>query len=419
MVSTLAWLDHDEGQQKRMLEVVRLFREQGTVDELGIGSVRNALSETLFPGISVLHTRARYLLFVSWICRGIERDRVPSARAGEELRTRELLLIEALVAGGEDRGVIGIAARERLKQTPSMAYWSAVYRYGIRTRPGSRSQWARSLDGHYRRLARITRDDEAQAVGGVPRNWHAGLPEPPDGFLEATTHDLRPAEADYLAERLLGAAPGTYLAHLLSSGDADVEADLPWAHPAAATAPDRIREHILHARNFSEVIHGAALLYNLVLAEQVGQARAAGGEPAVEEDLTENYRTRLGEWRAIIQTRLGDLDGWNRGRFWQTVLDATPRVPSPTRVFVDRWLDLAVAQGGEVADDPEARRLIVNREIAVKGALARVANTRALERWSGFSGVDQLTYRWGSVLPVVTDIAAGLRTGVEVGDAGA
>jgi hypothetical protein len=37
-----------------MLEVVDLFKEEGTVDELGIGSIRDARADSLFAGTSVL-----------------------------------------------------------------------------------------------------------------------------------------------------------------------------------------------------------------------------------------------------------------------------------------------------------------------------------------------------------------------------
>jgi hypothetical protein len=66
MPSTLAWLDHSEVQRRRMMEVIGLFREKGTVDDLGLGSIRDTFSELLFPGTSTLHTRAKYLLFVPW-----------------------------------------------------------------------------------------------------------------------------------------------------------------------------------------------------------------------------------------------------------------------------------------------------------------------------------------------------------------
>ena len=67
MVSTFAWLDHSEEQRRRLLNFVSLFKEKGTVDELGIGTIRDALSDLLFPGTSAPQTRARYFLFVPWI----------------------------------------------------------------------------------------------------------------------------------------------------------------------------------------------------------------------------------------------------------------------------------------------------------------------------------------------------------------
>ena len=33
-----------------MMEVVNLFREKGTLDELGIGTIRDTFAERLFPG---------------------------------------------------------------------------------------------------------------------------------------------------------------------------------------------------------------------------------------------------------------------------------------------------------------------------------------------------------------------------------
>jgi hypothetical protein len=44
--------------------VLEHFNEQGSVDELGLGSLRDAISNTLFPGTSVLLTRLRYFLFI-------------------------------------------------------------------------------------------------------------------------------------------------------------------------------------------------------------------------------------------------------------------------------------------------------------------------------------------------------------------
>jgi hypothetical protein len=62
-----------------MLDVVDLFREHDTRDELGIGSVRDAFADMLFPGTSTIMTRARYFLLVPWTYQKLERQRVSSA----------------------------------------------------------------------------------------------------------------------------------------------------------------------------------------------------------------------------------------------------------------------------------------------------------------------------------------------------
>ncbi|WP_041316998.1 DUF6361 family protein [Mycolicibacter sinensis] len=62
MTSLIAWLDASSEDQRRMREIVGLFSERESRDELGIGQVRDALSDLMWPGTSVLFTRARYFL---------------------------------------------------------------------------------------------------------------------------------------------------------------------------------------------------------------------------------------------------------------------------------------------------------------------------------------------------------------------
>jgi hypothetical protein len=55
--------------------------------------------------------------------------------------------------------------------------------------------------------------------------------------------------------------------------------------PAMASLPQKLFEIVANARNFSEMMHGAALLYNLILAEQVQN-----------EELVETYREDFASW---------------------------------------------------------------------------------------------------------------------------
>jgi hypothetical protein len=58
MMSAFVWLDYSERERRKMLDVVDLFREHGTRDELGIGSVWDAFADLLYPGTSTIMTRA-------------------------------------------------------------------------------------------------------------------------------------------------------------------------------------------------------------------------------------------------------------------------------------------------------------------------------------------------------------------------
>ena len=59
MQATLTWVDLTTGDRDKMRRVLDLFNEQGTLDEMGLGSLRDALSDALFPGTSYIQTRLR------------------------------------------------------------------------------------------------------------------------------------------------------------------------------------------------------------------------------------------------------------------------------------------------------------------------------------------------------------------------
>jgi hypothetical protein len=79
MASRFAWIDIDEASRRTMLNFIDKFRDQGTLDELGIGTIRDAFADYFFPGTTTVQTRARYFLFVPWIYRRLEDTPVSGA----------------------------------------------------------------------------------------------------------------------------------------------------------------------------------------------------------------------------------------------------------------------------------------------------------------------------------------------------
>lgn len=106
-------------------QAVRTAREQRR-------QFRDALSDGLFPGTSVLLTRARYLLFVPWAF--IRAGRRTNAFV--QSHRFEYATIPALKAADDTDGLRGKQAGETLKTLPSAIYWNALSRFGILTQTG-------------------------------------------------------------------------------------------------------------------------------------------------------------------------------------------------------------------------------------------------------------------------------------------
>lgn len=408
-MSTFTWLDYSEADRRQMLDVIQLFREPSTLDELGIGTVRDAFADRLFPGTSTIQTRARYFLFVPWIYRYLEKHQVPVGRIAERARHDEARLMKALAHSHPDEtGVIGRDAGRNLKRLPSNIYWRGLFVWGLREFPSSQAQYHRSLDSFYAANRRLRQEyGENEERGPLRNNWHANLPDPPSGFPDEATLWLTAKEAHYLRERIVTSLPETLLAYLVEYGRPASPTRFPWQHPQYGEFPPAQQAELVHARNFSEVIHGASLLYNYMLAEQWASLRSVGDN---ETEQLDRYASNLTDWADRLDQRQAELAQWNwRNRFWELVYETNPSVSYLTRQFIQEWFALALGPSGAVtiAHNPRARQLISDREARLKRRLARLHNQRALELWSGESGAAQLNFRWNVVQTLIGDILRG------------
>ncbi len=388
-----------------MIEVVSLFRQRDTRDELGLGSIRDAFADLFFPGTSTLQTRARYCLFVPWLYGHYEQLQVPSGKVSGRLRADEVHLSAALKASGSGEGVIGAVAGASLQRFPSSVYWNGLRRWGILRYMGDQARYHRSLDRYYQRQGERPRTDDGEPIDGWGEgNWDPDLPPPPQGFPERASFALTPKEAEYLRERVMLACADSLLATLLDRcTPVDDTVTFIWRHPELGSFPPQQREWVRHAENFSQAMVGAVLLYNLMLAQQSGR-----------QELGEEYQTRMQDWRKALETRGYDLLGWDRSAFWQ-LMRRYGRVPAPTQRFVDAWLDILLG-GGHVADvtaRTDARDLIHTREVHLKRGRSRFESQRHLEMWSGAAGLGQLDFRWSVARRLTNDILQGLVAGEE------
>lgn len=131
----IGWIDFSKSERNKVMNVISLLNaeDQGAVDELGIGVIRDAFSDFFFPGTSTVQTRAKYFLIVPYVLVEAVAGRNDSdVRAilrkidDEERKCRDILI------KNNTDGVIGsLVPNSWVVRTPSNIYWNGIRKLGI------------------------------------------------------------------------------------------------------------------------------------------------------------------------------------------------------------------------------------------------------------------------------------------------
>ncbi len=406
--STFTWLDYADSDRRQAMDFLSKLGDKSTVDQLGIGTVRDALADILFPGTSTIQTRARYFLFVPWVYRLLEEKRVPADKAEARARDWEIKLILYLAESEDQRGLIGKQSLKGLRRLPSDIYWAGLATWGVRQFAGSQRQFFQDLQRRIeqRRVMQHHRELGEEMGLGAAGAWHGGLPDAPKGFPDIDPElSLSMEEAHYLQERLFTAplVAESLLSAIVRRGESIDAADKPWLLSYITEFSEVHQQQLFHAQCFSLVMNGAQLLYEWLMAAK--QAR---------EDL-DLYYDPLAQWVVELGNHAHQLRIWDRDAFWQLVGGGSHNVTG-AKGFVENWLTLLgsfTPDVDQLIKDKAYQRLIVEREYQKKGALARLSNKRALELWDDKPGAAALNYRWNNVQTLVDDILTGLQRDVD------
>lgn len=401
------WIATDAQQQRDMMEAVEQFRDDTTVDDLGLGGIRDSISDTLFPGTSTLHTRIRYALFVPWLLQlaAINNSTVIDMR--DAFDASEYQLIEALLSGGESQGVIGRVAGQRLQRTPSSVYWNMLAQWQI-LEPGFtiRGYFERHLHREQQRQSLPRADDPEARLDLIRTGIHESLPSSPPHLLRSATFELTVAEARFIRESITQNVPDSLLAHLVEHQPAG------WSDASTAPAhfsdpvilqglPENLYNIVLTTHKFAVAIQGVNLLYNYILAQRTGKYRP--DDTSWEAHYTERITDWFGEAKAVGIPTLED-----QRRIWG-IVRGTGRALTPSTIeFVEQWFkDVAATMRADVLlSSGPIRQRIAAREQQKKGARARLkrGNQQALDAWSGQAGTERFMFRWNYVAQHLQDL---------------
>ena len=388
----LGWIDFSKGERNKVLNVIHLLDEPGTVDELGIGAVRDAFADLFFPGTSTVQTRAKYFLIVPYVLM-----EAGSGKYGSDLNTilrkidnEERSCRDILIKTSND-GVIGsLVPRSWVLRTPSNIYWNGIKRMGIFKEDLSIKEYIhqsiiqRSLKnakeyGNREKDAEENEKDDIDA-GDITfiQFWSLGDTYH-SNWKDQLTIELLPEEATFLKSQIIANQRSSLFAFILKN---HISLDKYGSFGALTedikddVEPD-LRYVMGLANDFNNLVSIITTRYNLIVFD--GQNERARENWAIQ---SKDLKRRSGVDLNAIFNRLSIRN-------------------VKLKTFLLR-LQEAIQNGDIAAVDD----LIIKREISLKG-VKRAKTSRIgeyVEQSVGWIGVDILDYRYTSAKRIIKDI---------------
>jgi hypothetical protein len=389
----LGWIDFSKQEREKVLDVIQLLKEQGAVDELGIGTIRDGFANYFFPGTSTIQTRAKYFLIVPYVLKEAGEGKYGTEinKALREIDNEERKCGLKLIQGNKD-GVIGSMnlPRHWVARKPSDIYWYGIKRFGIFRNPElsireylSASLKLREMDsgiklGNHNDEAENEHDDNDAGDFTYLKFWT--LPDFNQNWRENLKIGLLPEEAAFLRKQITENLKGTLFAYLLEN-NIPVEEYEDFASLSEAVyedVPEEMQQMMTLANAFNNLVYLARVRYNVMLS---------GGENEEANNEWNYYRKDL--------ERMSEVD-----------LESV-RVNLHINNFRLMKFLKGIKAAFNAGDVAEADRLIRKQEVDLKG-ISRAKLNRVGEfpsdLWLGGGFLD---YRFTVVKRLIRDIYKG------------
>ena len=222
----IGWIDFSKTDRDNVLSVLDLLGK-GTLDDLGIASVRDAYSNLFFPGTSTIQTRARYFFIVPYIFKDLykkyEKKSIDCQTVYDDFKRAEMLCAKKLLneKNKDQKGIVGKRSLQNggkwVQRAPSSIYWSGLKRYGIITSD-------KSIDDIIEDISSKSNNDDLKGLGNK-KDKHESFIENDISFSVNVIYDehwkndmnigLTPKEGQTLKEHIVSSCENTLFAYLL------------------------------------------------------------------------------------------------------------------------------------------------------------------------------------------------------------
>ena len=392
----LGWVDFSREDREKVLDVMNLLQEQGAVDEIGIGLVRDAFANLFFPGTSTVQTVAKYFLIVPYVLKEATEGRygndLNKILRKIDLEEKECGIRLMQNCPGEE-GIIGrrVLPKNWVARKPSNIYWNGIRTYGICTQDLTIPELLKAsiiLQAQKKTSALGNRGDDtadserddadagrdvATQLFSVPDDYYA------DWRTDLSIH-LTATEAAFLRKMIETSVSTSLLGYLLrNSIDITKYDSFEAIYEDLGTAvPAELARTMKMACDFNRLVYTARVRYNYILS--AGQNEAAVAEwTYIEENMQHMMSV--------------DVDD---------VLKTLHITNFRLRRFLTSFKAALIARDLDAAD-----KALIDREIEIKTRSRAKLCKRddyANDTWIGGRYLD---YRFSSAKRIITDIYRG------------
>ncbi|MBQ9327037.1 MAG: hypothetical protein IJ225_00695 [Solobacterium sp.] len=281
----LGWIDFSKTERNKVLSVLDMLSDSGTLDELGIAPIRDGFANLFFPGTSTIQTRAKYFMIVPYVLKDLEYS--SETNPNRMLRTLDEIerrCGEILIAGEDKDGIIGsrsLAQGKWVKRTPADIYWAGLRNYGIFTGGTlSLSEYVRAICALKNQKATVAklgnRNDNADAdkgddkdAGELFRKQFWKIPTYQEKWMEDISIKLSLEEASFLKGQIIASYPDSMLAYILKNDVTDIFAAKTFQdlETLILSFPEQIREDYALAFDFSKFLFVLRVVYNMIVSD--------------------------------------------------------------------------------------------------------------------------------------------------------
>ncbi len=406
-MASIGWIDFSRKDRNRVGSILDLLRTEGQVDELGIGTIRDGLANSLFPGISTIQTRAKYFFIIPYILQDFLM--LPVAERKKKLPTDYLENEEYEVMWylaekynhQEGHGVIGISKfkekNEKIARRPSEIYWNGLNVMKCLDSKGLSAVafLNKAIKSNEETLVQyISTDGEGDDNdAGFENYFNINVPINKNWKINLDLN-LKSTEAEFLRDSMLD-VKDSVLSLLVSDDQIYSEFEssskfLDFAKISYSKIENKqLKQNVILAHDFAILMQGAHIAYNQELQKQFF------GSNCFEE--------KWQEWFSKFKQNMINYSEFNVDDLF--VFSNSTR--GYTRDFVQNWFQLLQS---ESLDLEKKSMLIKNQEYRAKGKKARLKFNKKENVSEGKAiGLGLLEYRFMNAKDIVKDIKEGLK----------